>query len=125
MIRPARSSASPARTGYGLLMKPDSEFNWSTLQLCAGILCVILFGPGLLFTFVPALHDRLLGADALGRLGWGASYGLIFGAFFVTGVFGVFYGLRQVTRPPSFLYRLTHPRLPRWASRRRSPWPAP
>jgi hypothetical protein len=96
--------------------------NWSALQLCAGIVAILLFGPGLIFTFVPGLHDRLLGSDALARLGWGPLYGLIFGVLFAAGVVSFFAGLREITRPPSFLYRMTHPRLPRWA-RRRPVWP--
>jgi hypothetical protein len=103
-------------------MKREQGQNWSVLQVSAGILAILLFGPGLLFTFVPGLHDKLLGTDALGRLGWGPLYGLIFGVLFAAGVCSFFYGIREVTRPPSFLYRLTHPRLPRWA-RRRPVWP--
>lgn len=103
-------------------MKRQEWENWSALQLCAGLLAICLFGPGLLFTFLPGLHDELLGNDALGRLGLGPFYVLIFGALFAVGLFSFFYGLREITRPPSFLYRLTHPRLPRWA-RRRPVWP--
>jgi hypothetical protein len=106
-------------------MKHSPEQNWSLLQVSAGILCVVLFGPGLLFSFVPGLPDKLLGSDALGRLSWGWSYKVVFGALFALGLFCFFYGLREFTRPPSVFYRLTHPRLPRRVSRRRPVWPSP
>lgn len=101
----------------------DSHADWSVLQLSAGLLGIFLFGLGLLFSFL-GLHDKLLGDDTFARLGLGWSYRLIFGAILAAGLFFFFRGLRATTKPPSFLYRLTHPRLPRWLSRRGGAWPA-
>jgi hypothetical protein len=83
---------------------------------------IVCFGPGLLFTLLPDSHGDLVAGDAIWLSGWGPVYGLIFGVMFAAGVLCLFHGLRAITRPPSFLYRLTHPRLPRWA-RRRPVWP--
>jgi hypothetical protein len=105
------------------MKRSDSDADWSVLQLSAGLLGIFLFGLGLLFSFLPGLHDALLGDDTFRRLGLGWPYRLIFGAIFASAIFVFFRGLRAATRPPGFLYRLTHPRSPRWLSRRRGAWP--
>ena len=99
------------------------ENDWSSLQVCAGAIGVLLCGPGLLVALVPGFHDTLLGDDPLGHFGLSWMYISSFGTVFAISLIGIFVGLRGATRPPSLLYRLTHPRLPHWAGRRRSAWP--
>jgi len=99
------------------------ERDWSGLRVFAGLVGIILSGPGFLLALLPQFHDLLLGDNPLVRFGLLWTYLAIFGGAFALSVFSFLFGLRGVTQPPSLLYRLTHPRLPHWATRDRGAWP--
>lgn len=98
------------------------EKDFRGLVLFAGLVGVVFCGPGLLLSLLPGFHDTLLGNDPLTRLGLSWMYLTVFGGLFLGSLVAVILGIRGLTRPPSLLYRLTHPRLPHRALRGRGTW---
>ena len=94
----------------------------TSVLVFGGIAGILLCGPGLLVSLVPGVHDTLLGDNPIHRLGLAWIYEAGFGSVFLVSLVALLLGVRRMTRPPSLLYRLTHPRLPYRPGRSRGAW---
>ena len=96
-------------TGQGMRTN-HAGHHWYSLQVMLGVTCMLFAMPAL-FSILLGLNDRVFG-DVLQTH---AAFRLVFLVFFLSlftaGGALLVHGLRHGTRPPSLLYRLTHPRL--------------
>jgi hypothetical protein len=85
--------------------------HWHSLRALLGITCMLFATPALYCVFV-GTSDRVFGNVLQTHIGVRIGFAVFFLSLFGLGLGLLIYGLRHGTRPPSLLYRLTHPRLP-------------